>query len=42
MLNAFNTPWFEAVVSTSTNPDNYRVTDAQSGRVIQFVFRTNW
>jgi hypothetical protein len=42
LLNAFNTPWFEAVVSTSTNPDNYRVTDAQSGRVIQFVFRTNW
>jgi hypothetical protein len=41
-LNAFNTPWFEAVASTSSNPDNHRVTDAQSGRVIQFVFRLNW
>jgi hypothetical protein len=42
MLNAFNTPWFDAVVSTSTNPDNYRVTGGQSGREIQFVFRLNF
>ncbi|HEY7499985.1 MAG TPA: TonB-dependent receptor [Vicinamibacterales bacterium] len=41
-LNAFNTPWFEAVTTTSTNPDNWRVTNAQSGREIQFVFRLNW
>jgi hypothetical protein len=42
MLNAFNTPWFDAVASTSTNPDNYRVTTGQSGREIQFVFRLNF
>ena len=41
-LNAFNTPWFEAVAGASNNPDNYRVTDADSGREIQFVFRVNW
>jgi hypothetical protein len=41
-LNAFNTPWFEAVAQASNNPDNYRVTDADSGREIQFVFRVNW
>ena len=29
LLNAFITPWFEAVSTTSTNPDNWRVTDAQ-------------
>ena len=42
MLNAFNTPWFEAVADASNDPDDYRVTDAQSGRTIQFVFRLNW
>jgi Carboxypeptidase regulatory-like domain/TonB-dependent Receptor Plug Domain len=51
MLNAFNTPWFEAVTGldnedeateTYANPDEFRVTDAQSGRIIQFVFRVNW
>ena len=45
-LNAFNTPWFEAVTgatnNTYSNPDNFRVTDADSGRTIQFVFRVNW
>lgn len=41
-LNAFNTPWFEAVATASNNPNNYRVTDADSGRTIQFVFRVNW
>jgi len=42
MLNAFNTPWFEAVADASDDPDDYEVTDAQSGRTIQFVFRLNW
>jgi len=42
MLNAFNTPWFEAVATASSNPNNYRVTDADSGRTIQFVFRVNF
>ncbi len=42
-LNAFNTPWFEAVAGANrNNPDNFRVTDADSGREIQFVFRVNW
>jgi hypothetical protein len=46
-LNAFNTPWFEAVTgrtnaNTYTNPDQFRVTDADSGRTIQLVFRINW
>jgi hypothetical protein len=41
-LNAFNTPWFEAIADPSNDPDDYRVTDAQSGREIQFVFRINW
>jgi hypothetical protein len=51
MLNAFNTPWFEAVTgqdnegennATYSNPDEFRVTDAQSGRIVQLVFRVNW
>ena len=46
LLNAFNTPWFEAVTGASnntyTNPNNFRVTDADSGREIQLVFRINW
>ena len=41
-LNAFNTPWFEAMATASNNPNNYRVTDADSGRRIQFVFRVNF
>jgi Carboxypeptidase regulatory-like domain/TonB-dependent Receptor Plug Domain len=46
-LNAFNTPWFEAVTgsgttNTYTNPSLFRVTDADSGRTIQFVFRVNF
>jgi len=44
-LNALNTPWFEAVTgvanNTYSNPNNFRVTDADSGRTIQFVFRLN-
>jgi hypothetical protein len=42
MLNAFNTPWLTAVATASNNPNNYRVTDADSGRTIQFVFRVNF
>jgi hypothetical protein len=41
-LNAFNTPWFSPVISTSTNPDNYRVTGADGSRDIQLVWRLNW
>jgi hypothetical protein len=45
-LNAFNSPWFEAVTgatnNTYTNPNSFRVTDADSGRTIQFVFRVNF
>jgi len=41
-LNAFNTPWFNPVISTSTNPDNYRVTGADGSRDIQLVWRLNW
>ena len=46
MLNAFNTPWFEAVTGANNNtyssPNFFDVDDAQSGRTIQFVFRLNW
>jgi hypothetical protein len=41
-LNAFNTPWFSPAISTSTNPDNYRVTGADGSRDIQLVWRLNW
>jgi Carboxypeptidase regulatory-like domain/TonB-dependent Receptor Plug Domain len=45
-LNAFNTPWFEATTgannNTYSNPDNFEVDSAQSGRIVQFVFRLNW
>jgi hypothetical protein len=41
-LNAFNTPWFTAVGEASNDPDDYRVTNAQSGRQVQLVFRLNW
>jgi len=51
MLNIFNAIDFNSVFSTSTNPDNYRVTTAYSdinntydpgGRIGQLVFRVNW
>jgi Carboxypeptidase regulatory-like domain len=44
MLNAFNHPNFVPVVSTSTNADNYRITDVQenSNRVVQLVWRVTW
>jgi hypothetical protein len=42
MLNAFNTPWFNAVADASNDPDDYRVTSATSGRTVQLVWRLNW
>jgi hypothetical protein len=44
MLNALNHPLFTPVISTSTNPDNYRITGLQenASRVIQLVFRVSW
>ena len=41
-LNAFNHPWFTAVLSTSNNPNNHRVTGSSGGRVIQLVWRLNY
>jgi hypothetical protein len=41
-LNAFNTPWFTPVTGVGTNPDNYRVTGADSGREVQLIWRINW
>jgi hypothetical protein len=41
-LNAFNHPWFTPVAGLGNNPNNYRVTGADSGREIQFVWRLNW
>jgi hypothetical protein len=42
LLNAFNTPWFSPVFTTSTNPDSYRVTSASGSREVQLVWRINW
>jgi hypothetical protein len=42
LLNAFNTPWFTPVFSTSTNPDTHRVTSASGSRQVQLVWRLNW
>jgi hypothetical protein len=42
LLNAFNTPWFEAVAEASDDPDDFRVDDAQSGRQVQLVWRVIW
>jgi hypothetical protein len=45
-LNAFNTPWFTPVTgaddNTYTDPDAFRVTAADSGRVVQLIWRVNW
>jgi hypothetical protein len=45
-LNAFNTPWFTPVTgadnNTYTDPDEFRVTAADSGRVVQLIWRVNW
>jgi hypothetical protein len=42
MLNAFNTPWFTPVLSSSNNPVNHRVTAAGGNRTMQLVFRLNY
>lgn len=41
-LNAFNTPWFSPVTGVGDDPDDFRVTGADSGRTIQLVWRLNW
>jgi hypothetical protein len=41
-LNAFNHPWFSPVTGVGNDPDDYRVTSADSGRTIQLVWRINW
>jgi hypothetical protein len=42
MLNAFNTPWFDPVTGVGDDPDDYRVDSADSGRVVQLIWRVNW
>jgi hypothetical protein len=42
MLNAFNHPYFTPVGGLGSDPDDYRVTGADSGRQIQLVWRLNW
>ena len=41
-LNAFNHPWFSPVTGVGDDPDDFRVTGADSGREIQLVWRINW
>jgi hypothetical protein len=41
-LNAFNHPWFDPVTGIGDDPDDYRVTDADSGRVVQLISRISW
>ena len=41
-LNAFNHPWFTPVTGVGSDPDDYRVTAADSGRVVQLIWRINW
>jgi hypothetical protein len=46
LLNAFNTPWFDPVTGADggvfNDPDEFRVTGANSGREVQLVWRINW
>jgi len=49
MLNAFNTPWFEPVTGADVDdeifynsPNQFRVTDGDTGREIQLIWRVNW
>ena len=42
MLNAFNSPWFTPVFSSSNDPDDHRVTAAGGSRTMQLVFRLNY
>ena len=41
-LNAFNHPWFSPVTGAGDDPDDFRVTGADSGRQVQVVWRLNW
>ena len=41
-LNAFNHPWFTAVLPASSNINNYRVTAAGGARTMQMVWRLNF
>ena len=41
-LNAFNTPWFEAVAEASDDPDDFRVEDTAAARQMQLVWRVTW
>ncbi len=41
-LNAFNHPWFTAVLPASNNINNYRVTGASGSRTMQLIWRLNF
>jgi hypothetical protein len=41
-LNAFNHPWFGPVGGIGDDPDDFRVTGADSGRVVQLISRVSW
>ena len=41
-LNAFNHPWFEPVTGLGSDPDDYRVEDGETGRLVQLIWRVNW
>ncbi len=41
-LNAFNHPWFTAVLPASSNINNYRVTGASGSRTMQLIWRLNF
>ena len=41
-LNAFNHPWFSPVAGVGDDPDDFRVTGADSGRVVQLISRISW
>jgi hypothetical protein len=41
-LNAFNHPWFSPAGGLGDDPDDFRVTGADSGRVVQVISRISW
>ena len=41
-LNAFNNPWFTAVLTPSNDIDDYRVTAASGSRTMQLIWRLNF
>jgi len=41
-LNAFNHPWFSPVAGVGDDPDDFRVTGADSGRVVHLISRISW